>query len=144
MSISSDTNPVLPGCGFHHVAIRSWDFDKTVAFYTEAFGFRPKIGWGEKPDRAVMLDVGDGNYLEVFEGKTTEGHKPEGAVIHFALRVKSCDDAVARARAAGALVTMEPKNVDIPSYPTGPTPVRIAFIKGPDGEHIEFFENSLT
>lgn len=138
------TNTKLPGCGFHHIAIRAFDFDKSLAFYTEDFGFRVKIGWGEKPDRAVMLDTGDGNYLEIFEGKTTEGHKPEGAVIHFALRVKSCDQAMDVARAAGAVVTMEPKNVDIPSYPSGPTPVRIAFVKGPDGEHIEFFENALT
>jgi glyoxylase I family protein len=138
------SNTALPGCGFHHVAIRAWDFDRSVAFYTEVLGFRHKIGWGEKPGRAVMLDTGDGNYLEIFEGKTTEGHKPEGAILHFALRVDDCDAALERARAAGALVTMEAKDVSIPSSPTGPTPVRIAFIKGPDGETIEFFQNTLT
>jgi len=144
MSKYPSSNSVLPGCGFHHVAIRAWDFDKSLAFYTEVFGFRPKIGWGHKPERAVMLDTGDGNYLEIFEGKTVEGQKPEGAIIHFALRVENCDAALERARTAGATVTMEPKTVEIPSYPTGPTPVRIAFVRGPDGEHIEFFQNSLT
>ncbi len=144
MQTHTSTNQKLPGCGFHHVAIRSWDFDKTMTFYTDGLGFKLKIGWGEKPNRAMMLDTGDGNYFEVFEGKTTEGDKPEGAVIHFALRVASCDQAVAAAVAAGAVVTMESKDVSIPSYPQGPTPIRIAFVKGPDGELIEFFENALT
>jgi glyoxylase I family protein len=137
-------NQILPGCGFHHVAIRAWDFDKSVKFYAEGLGFHPKIAWGDAPSRAIMLDTGDGNYLEIFEGNTTEGSKPEGAIIHFALRVHSCDDAVTRALAVGAELTMASKNVDIPTRPTGPTPVRIAFVKGPDGETIEFFENSLT
>jgi len=39
---------------------------------------------------------------------------------------------------------MEPKNVDIDSSPTGPTPVRISFCKAPGGEIIEFFENEAT
>jgi glyoxylase I family protein len=144
MSHSPIPNTLLRGCGFHHVAIRAWDFDKTLTFYTDGLGFHAKIAWGEKPSRAVMLDTGDGNYLEVFEGNTTAGPKPEGAILHFALRVDSCDAALARAVAAGAQVTMESKTVDIPSTPTGPTPVRIAFVKGPDGETIEFFENTLT
>lgn len=61
------TNERVTDCGFHHVAIRARDFDKSVGFYTDVMGFRRKIGWGQKPGRAVMLDVGDGNYLEIFE-----------------------------------------------------------------------------
>lgn len=135
-------NATIGGGGFHHVAIRARDFDATVRFYTEALGFKEKISWGEGPKRATMLDAGDGNYLEVFAGGS-DGPKPEGAILHFALRTDDCDAALARARAAGAQVTMEPKGVDIPSTPTM-TPVRIAFCKGPDGEIIEFFQNELT
>ena len=61
-------NSVLPGCGYHHVAIRATDFDGTMRFYTEGFGFRPAVRWGEGDGRAVLLDTGDGNYLEVFAG----------------------------------------------------------------------------
>ena len=135
-------NATIGGGGFHHVAIRARDFDATVRFYTEALGFREKIAWGEGQKRAIMLDAGDGNYMEVFAGGS-DGPKPEGAILHFALRTDDCDAALARARAAGAQVTMEPKSVDIPSTPTM-TPVRIAFCKGPDGEIIEFFQNELT
>ena len=138
----SGKNETIGGGGFHHVAIRAQDFDASVRFYTKALGFREKIAWGEGAKRAIMLDAGDGNYMEIFAGGS-DSPKPEGAILHFALRTSDCDAAIARARAAGATVTVEPKDVDIPSTP-GPTPVRIAFCKGPDGEIIEFFQNELT
>lgn len=136
------TNPKIGGCGFHHVAIRARDFDASVRFYTDALGFAEKIRWGEGDGRAIMLDTGDGNYLEIFAGG--RGAAPaEGAILHFALRTDNCDAAIARARSAGAVVTTEPKDVVIPSRPSQ-TPVRLAFCKGPDGEIIEFFQNELT
>lgn len=136
------TNKIIGGCGFHHVAIRTHDFEAAVKFYTEALGFTEKISWGEGNSRAIMLDSGDGNYMEIFAGGKPEA-KPEGSIIHFALRTDDCDKALERARKAGAQVTMEPKSLDIQSKPHA-TPVRIAFCKGPSGEVIEFFQNSLT
>ncbi len=132
-------NKTIGGGGFHHVAIHAHDFDATVRFYTEALGFVEWIRWGEGNQRAVMLDTGDGNYLEVFAGGAVEP-KPEGAILHMAFRTDNCDLALERARAGGAVVTKEPFDVLIQSTP-GPTPVRIAFCKRPDGEIIEFFQN---
>ncbi len=130
--------------GFHHVAIRARDFDKSRRFYVEVLGFREKIRWGEAPKRAVMLDAGKGDYLEIFE-RPDLPPPPDGdaAILHFAIRTDDTDAATQRAREAGAVVTIEPKDVNIPSTP-GPTPVRISFCKGPDGEVIEFFQNTLT
>jgi glyoxylase I family protein len=136
-------NPTLGGGGFHHVAIRSRDFDAAVAFYTETLGFVEKIAWGDAPNRAVMLDTGDGNYLEIFERPGETGGSDDGVILHMAFRTHDVDAALERARAAGREVTMEPKDVDIPSRPHT-TPVRIAFFKGPDGEVIELFQNELT
>ena len=65
------TNSVLGGGGFHHVAVRVADFDSAVNFYSEVLGFSPKITWGEGDKRAVMLDTGNGSYLEVFAGGTS-------------------------------------------------------------------------
>lgn len=131
-------NEVLGGGGFHHVALRAKDFDATVEFYTRVLGFIPRLTWGDGPARAVMLDTGDGACLEVFSGGGDEP-APEGALLHMALRTEDVDAAIERVRAAGAEITMEPADVDIPGEP--PAPVRIAFCKGPDGEVIEFFHH---
>jgi len=120
--------------GLHHVAMRVADFDASVRFYTETLGFRETLKWGEGDKRAIMLDMGDGARLELFAGGD-EGPKPKGAILHFALKTNDVDAVIERVRAAGAQVTVEPKNVDIKSDP--PTPVRLAFFKGHDGEIIE-------
>ena len=130
-------NKKIGGGGFHHVAMKARDFEASVKFYTEGLGFRKVIAWGEGDRRAIMLDTGDGACLEIFAGGPKQP-APEGSLVHFALRSGDADAAIAAARAAGAQVTMEPRNVDIPSTP--PAPVRIAFCKGPDGEVIEFFQ----
>ena len=135
-------NQTIGGGGFHHVAIRAHDFDASVQFYGETLGFREKIAWGEGDKRAIMMDTGDGNYIEIFAGGTT-GPKPEGAILHFAIRTDNCDAALERARVAGVEVTMEPESIDIQSRPA-PTAVRIAFFKGPDGEVIELLQNEVT
>jgi len=137
------TNKTLGGGGFHHVAIRSRDFDKTVDFYTRVLGFTPKINWQEAPKRAVMLDAGDGNYLEVFEDLDTPSGGGDGPILHFALRCDDTDAAIEHARGAGCEVTMEPQDIDVKAKEQT-VPIRIAFCKGPDGELIEFFQNELT
>jgi len=132
--------------GFHHVSIKVVDFEEAVAFYKEAFGFVEKISWGEGEARAVMLDAGDGNYVEIFAGGKAET-PGEGRIIHFALRTHDCDAAHARALAAGAVETMAPKDLDIANHtPTAPAavPIRISFVRTPSGESVEFFQNELT
>lgn len=136
------SNTAIGGGGFHHVAIRVNDFDASVKFYTEALGFTEKISWGKDSGRAIMLDTGDENYLEIF-ANGEEGSKPEGAIIHFAIRTNDVDGAIERVRSAGAEVTVEPKDIEIKSRPQ-PTLVRLAFFKGPDGEIIELFDNETT
>ncbi len=128
--------------GFHHLAMRVTDFEAAVAFYETGLGFARKIWGGENDSRAGLLHAGNGNYIEIFAG-ADDNAAPAGARIHFALRTDDCDAAIARAVAAGAEVTVPPKDVTIPSQPQ-PAPVRIAFCRGPNGETIEFFQNELT
>ncbi|TXK83530.1 VOC family protein [Paenibacillus sp. N3.4] len=101
--------------------------------------FVERHGWGEGDSRIVLLDSGDGNYIEVFAGGTGET-RPEGSYFHVAFRSNNVDAAVETAVAAGAVVTVDPKDVILGSNP--PTPVRIAFVKGLNGEIIEFFDST--
>ena len=82
-------NTILGSGGFHHVAIRVSDFERSVTFYKEVLGFVEKIRWGEAEKRGIMLDTGDGNYVEIFaNGDRTP--KPEGAWFHVAFRTTDC------------------------------------------------------
>ena len=130
--------------GFHHVCVKTRDWDRTMSFYKDTLGFVEKIAWRAAPQRAVMLDAGDGNYLEVFED-LAYAPAPDGPVVHFALRTAHLDEVAARVRATGATITMEPKDVTIATTNAhAPVPIRIFFCAGPNGEIIEFFQNSLT
>jgi len=133
------TNTTLGGGGLHHVALRARDFDRTVGFYRDVLGCEPAMQWGEAPKRAIMLDTGEGNHVEVFERPDTPAPNDEPTLLHFAFRTSDCDKATEQVRAAGYPVTMEPTSLDVPTTPHA-TPVRISFCTGPDGETIEFFQ----
>lgn len=127
--------------GFHHTAIRSTDFDASVRFYEDVLGLKRRISWGEPGKRAIMIDAGDGNYVEIFESSEPLRDK-EATILHFAFRTDDCSAMLEVVRRSGAEVTMEPKEVTIDSS-AGPVLVKIAFFKGPDGEIIELFENAV-
>jgi catechol 2,3-dioxygenase-like lactoylglutathione lyase family enzyme len=140
----STPNPVLGGGGFHHVAIKTRDWDRTMKFYQDTLGFRVKIGWNAAPKRAIMLDTGDGNYLEVFEDLAF-APPPGGSIVHIALRTTRLDAVMEAVRATGAKITMEPKDVAIAvTTGGGPVPARLGFFEGPSGEVVELFQNALT
>ena len=134
-------NEGIGGGGFHHISMHVSDLEASLAFYTEGLGFEHRLEWISGGRRNILLDTGDGNYLELMAGES-DGFNPNGLIGHFAFRTDDCDRAVEAARAAGAEITTEPKDVVLGSNP--PTPVRIAFFKGPDGELIEFFQDDVT
>ena len=123
--------------GFHHAALKVKDFEKTYDFYVNGLGFKEERQWEmEDGNRAVMLDTGNNNYLEIFEGRDFEVNN--GAFLHLAFNSQDCSRDLEKARSAGAEVTMEPEAMDILSSPA--LSVKVAFCTGPDGETIEFFE----
>ena len=141
MTNGESTNKQVAGCGFHHIAIRVADWDKSIRFYCDGLGFTKKIEWDQEPTRAAMLDTGAGNYLEIFERRnspTATGNEPELNILHLCFRADDCAAAVEKARAAGGEVTVEPKKPE-PFQKIG-VDATIAFIKGPDGEIVEFFQ----
>lgn len=124
--------------GIHHVALKAQGFEafeKMMHFYHELLGMPVVRTWGEGDNSAAMLDTGDGAMLELF------ANAPDvlgmGALRHIAFGCDNPDAAIERVRKAGYTVTMEPKDIVIPSNP--PYPARIAFCIGPVGEEVEFF-----
>jgi glyoxylase I family protein len=137
-------NSVLGGGGFHHVCLKTRDWDRTLAFYCGILGCQERITWRQAPQRAGMFDTGDGNYIEVFEDLAYHP-APNGAVFHFAFRTTRLDEVTNLVRAAGYKITTEPKDVTIQTTNgAGPVPIRVSFCEGPNGESIEFFQNTIT
>lgn len=137
-------NPILGDGGFHHVCIKTRDWDRTIEFYCDVLGCTEKIAWRTAPQRAAMLDTGDGNYLEIFEDLD---YQPvaNGSVVHFALRTTRLDEVATLMRASGAKITVEPKDVTIATTNgAGAVLIRVFFCEGPSGEVIEFFQNVAT
>ena len=130
-------NHKIPDIGVHHLALLTADFNQSIKFYTEGLGFKVIIEWGEGPKRAAMLDIGNGSHFEIFACETLEEEK-NARFTHFAFATSNVDLAYENAIKAGAVPRNEPKSLEIPSNP--PVPIRIAFVLGPDGEVLEFFQ----
>ncbi len=122
--------------GFHHIALKCRDIDKSLAMY-RALGMTEVIRWGEGEKLIVMLDVGDGGRIELFANGSDE-FAENGKWQHFALCVDDVDKAYATALAAGFAPHILPKVVPLASMPA-PVSINVAFVKGPDGEQLEFF-----
>lgn len=135
------SNAAIGGGGFHHISMRVRDLEATLKFYIEGLGCKRGLSWGKGNPQTVLLDTGDGNYLEVSQGES-DGFNDNGLIRHFALRTDDCDKALEAARSAGAEVTVEAGDVVLSSDP--PNPIRRAFCRGPDGELIEFFQDDRT
>lgn len=136
-------NTIIPGCGIHHVALRTSDIERSLQFYLEGLGCTLRARWGEGDSRVAMVDLGDGAVLELFHGGSNEGPCQEqkaGGWFHLALSVENADDAFTRAVQFGAREKIAPKDALIDAVPA-PMKVRIAFVYGPDGEILEFFQS---
>ena len=129
------SNKKISGIGFHHAGLVSADLERSLRFYLEGLGGTLMRSWGEGKDRIVMVDMGGGAVLEIFANGESAPEQ-NGRLIHFAFQVDSPDEAYEAALRAGAAPHREPQDMVLPSEP--PCPIRVAFVKGPDGEILEF------
>ena len=131
-------NEIIKGMGFHHIAVKAKDFEESMKFYTDGLGMKFMTQWGEGDERIAMLDMGNGDIVELFAGgNDRESIDPK--YIHFAMKVDDVDAAYEIALKAGATPFKEPKTVPLDSYPEK-IAIRIAFVLGPSGEQLEFFK----
>ena len=130
-------NEKIAGMGFHHIGLKAADFQKSAAFY-KALGLKEVGGWGEGEKEIMILDLGDGGRIELFASGGDE-FSENGKWIHFAVQVEDVQKAYDTALAAGAVSHIAPKIMELASRPY-PMAIQVAFVKGPDGEQIEFFK----
>jgi glyoxylase I family protein len=133
------TNRRIPGCGAHHIAIQTKDWDASLHLYRDVLGM-PVVAEGGTPERRILLlDIGDGSHMELFaprpdapDSAPSVGHSP---LTHIALTAADTRQAIEHVHQAGYEVTVEPKDIQL-----GPIKATIAFFNGPNGESIEFFQ----
>ena len=128
-------NKKIPNIGIHHLALAAADYDKSLKFYIDGLGFEKTAEWGEGEKRVCLLDIGNGSHFEIFANGNANEEK-DAKFIHFAFSTTDPDLSYKNALAAGAATHMEPQDV----LNVLPFPVRIAFVKGPSGELLEFFK----
>ena len=123
--------------GFHHIGLKYADLEKSLAFY-RALGLTEVVRWGDVGNEIVMLEMRDGGRIELLPNGGDE-YSVKGKWLHFAMKTEDVDGMYETALAAGAISQMPPKTVPLNASPK-PTSIRIAFVKGPDGEEVEFFK----
>ncbi len=135
-------NEIIKGLGYAHIAIAAKDFDRSLAFY-KALGLKLHTQWGQKTEtadtRIALLDMGDGSLVELFARPTLEGDGVGSPYLHFAFSVQNVDEAYRIAVEAGATPYKPPYEAPLDSHPIRMT-LRVAFVKGPSGEELEFFK----
>ncbi len=84
--------------------------------------------------------MGDGSLVELFAKaalpETDTGTSP---YLHFAFAAQNVDEAYRIALEAGATPLKAPAEMPLDSNPLRMT-LRVAFVKGPSGEELEFFK----
>ena len=137
------SNDIIKGLGYAHMAIAAKDFDKSLTFY-KALGMKVYTQWGEGDSRIALLDTGNGDLVELFakpdlntdKVATTADGNP---FLHFAFSAQNVDEAYRIALEAGATPLKPPAELPLKAHPICLT-LRIAFVKGPSGEELEFFK----
>ena len=123
--------------GIHHISMKCGtgeEFARAKDFYLNVLGFTAVREWPE----GIMIDSGCG-LLEIFCNGT--GVKAKGAIRHVAFSTDDVDGIIAKVRAAGYRVFIEPNDIVIRSDPE--FHARMAFCYGPLEEEIEFFQEQV-
>ena len=138
MPVGTKNNVILGG-GCHHIAVQTRDWDASLKLYRDVLGMPVVAEFGPPERKILLLDMGDGSYMELFQPRTKTpapgAAAPNDPVTHFALATTDTKAATEHVRQAGYEITVEPQTLNL-----GPLTVTIAFFNGPNGESIEFFQ----
>lgn len=122
--------------GYHHIGLVVQDAEKSLQFYTEGLGGKVTFCFplGDSGKTITLVDLGGGAVVEIIP-RGQNGDEANARWAHIAVATDDARSAFSRAVDAGALVQSAPKDIHL-----GTLPVCTAFVTGPDGEVIEFFQ----
>ncbi|XAM00965.1 VOC family protein [Phycisphaeraceae bacterium D3-23] len=130
--------------GVHHVAVRTHDMAKSLAFYTGALGMTVAADFAFEGMRFVHLDTGDGSLLELVEdGEAITPADERNVHWHLCFGTDRIESAMVAVAAAGMPVTMPVTPLEL-NDTSGGTPravhIKVAFFTGPSGEVVELLQ----
>ena len=125
--------------GIHHVALAVNNFEESFKFYTEGLGFKLYAMWEDPERKIALLDIGNGEHIELFSNGTGNEEK-DSRYIHLAFKVDDVDKAYNNALAAGAKPCVTPRIARVNSSPANIV-INCAFVIAPGGEQVEFFRS---
>ena len=117
-----------------HVGVMVSDMEKSLQFYQEVFGLilRRREKLSEQIELAFLHHPDQPNMeLELISGRQI--HTQDGLVHHIAFRVENISEELIRLKNLGVNLTDESPRTVMDN-------VKIAFLRGPDGEILELVE----
>jgi len=122
--------------GYHHIGLRVSDLEKSLNFYTEGLGGSITFSFpmGDTGKTIYLVDLGGNSIVELIP----RGNGKDEENAHWAHIALATDDTRAAYEIAikvGATSQNEPADILL-----GTMAVCNAFVTGPDGEVIEFFQ----
>lgn len=126
--------------GIHHVCLRVPNLYETADFYQNALDARLVAEWGhdENEDHAFILDLGEGDFLEIF-GSSQKWEL--GSWQHVAVWTDDIEASIKKAVSFGAKQISAPARSDIPTRSGQIVRMKYAFIEAPGTEIIEFIQD---
>lgn len=121
--------------GFHHIGLIVEDAERSLQFYTEGLGGTATFSFpmGDSGKTIHLVDLGGNAVVEIIP-RGQDDVETNARWAHIAVVTEDVRAAYALALKAGAVSHIAPQDVVL-----GTMPVCNAFVKGPDGEQIEFF-----
>ena len=122
--------------GYHHIGLITDDSARSLKFYTEGLGGKVvhSFPMGGSDKIIYLVDLGGNAVIEIIP-RGNDGEEANARFAHIAIRVDDARAAFAKALSVGAKEKTAPNDLSL-----GTMPVCIAFVLGPDGETLEFFQ----
>ena len=122
--------------GFHHIGLIVDDAARSLTFYTEGLGGKVTHSFpmGDSGKIIYLVDLGGNAVVEIIP-RGLEGDQANARWAHIAVATDDVPAAYALALKAGAAPQSAPQDLVL-----GGMAVSNAFVVGPDGESVEFFQ----